>query len=964
MALIPNTPASNPQPPTIPIGTTDSSWRNGFSPDRPMGEPIINFPTPVVKNVMFFVERIAKNPSEITIELGTPFVPTAGTTFLPFMRDAVLVHVEPVNEAARQHVYRFYYMVPPEQQFRYNIQDMKKIRDGYTLKDTAATGKFMGPDADTEELKDFYEITREWVEPTDSAYAPLPLGSFDPSNEKLDPDFYDQHFYTAYDAQLVYEEVAQFEEEHLRKYFRKVIRVYKTLPGPVVKEFVPYNIWQKGDTVWDEGGPGTSLPESEWVAQTAIKLSREVWAAPLWPVDGGGKEPGQARIPHMPTLELDNKPVSAGWDKGSYPSTQMYTIVSMYKRNSNIAEKEEQNSLSGNCCNPDSRFVRCINTTVTTSQSVDWTANGDVPAIDPPDPSENCSQWRVDSSVVVHEGYSHKETRKSCTTYDQIDEFWESSFDRITNQVYPVLRKIVHNPSTDFDTDWQKEGFTKYTDAVGNAYYGRKLESPETEEAITIPDTPWTKIGYNLSDFTAGEASTPATGMLQNMSLINGWNDPNYPQFANTFALIGSFNMDHQGVDRGTNVCILFKGNRWWNIYIRNNYPSVQSPGTMEAMYYYNALNPDGPWMTLNGKYKIYMEAIIRDTLYAETVMSASPWTFPLGVLDTTAIYQRDEGYNPEMIFTRGALPKGIGTVYLDVENGQLNMTVHVTNTNGDFINGVIPIFLNGTKVFDINVVTTSNVGLPNEPPPAVNTSYGEKTKYRVGDYILNAAVAEKITLTYDGAKYPYFQFGITVCTLRNNTFKVTQGDKPQRVVLRQWVNPCYAVDSYMQIPGIGYYKKYTTTMNYSFPAVFGAVSWVPWDTRPDLSGRQEGKYFPQTRMMRDSYSGPCTAVVEEAFSPDGTWPKGWGLGTSVQFTTNSGYFSSPLCDYRLPACLHGPLAITVTIGNQDAKWLPGAFNTNFPATTHTDWKPVTSYYASPWNGGMMCKKVTIYPPS
>ena len=482
MALIPNTPASNPQPPTIPIGTTDSSWRNGFSPDRPMGEPIINFPTPVVKNVMFFVERIAKNPSEITIELGTPFVPTAGTTFLPFMRDAVLVHVEPVNEAARQHVYRFYYMVPPEQQFRYNIQDMKKIRDGYTLKDTAATGKFMGPDADTEELKDFYEITREWVEPTDSAYAPLPLGSFDPSNEKLDPDFYDQHFYTAYDAQLVYEEVAQFEEEHLRKYFRRVIRVYKTLPGPVVKEFVPYNIWQKGDTVWDEGGPGTSLPESEWVAQTAIKLSREVWAAPLWPVDGGGKEPGQARIPHMPLLELDNKPVSAGWDKGSYPSTQMYTLVSMYKRNSNIAEKEEQNSLSGNCCNPDSRFVRCINTTVTTSQSVDWTANGDVPAIDPPDPGENCSQWRVDSSVVVHEGYSHKETRKSCTTYDQIDEFWESSFDRITNQVYPVLRKIVHNPSTDFDTDWQKEGFTKYTDAVGNTYYGRKLETPETEE--------------------------------------------------------------------------------------------------------------------------------------------------------------------------------------------------------------------------------------------------------------------------------------------------------------------------------------------------------------------------------------------------------------------------------------------------------------------------------------------------
>lgn len=99
--------------------------------------------------------------------------------------------------------------------------------------------------------------------------------------------------------------------------------------------------------------------------------------------------------------------------------------------------------------------------------------------------------------------------------------------------------------------------------------------------------------------------------------------------------------------------------------------------------------------------------------------------------------------------------------------------------------------------------------------------------------------------------------------------------------------------------------------------------------------------------MKRDSYSGPCTAVVEEAFSPDGTWPKGWGLGTSPQFTTNSGYFSTPLCDYRMPACLHAPMNVSVTIGNQDAKWLPGAFNTTFAGTSETDWKPVTSYYAS-----------------
>ena len=457
-----------------------------------MGEPIINFPYAVVKNVMFFVERIVKNPNELSAELGTPYNPTAGTTFLPFMREAVLVHVEPVAEDTRRHIYRFYYMVPPQEQYRYNIQDMKKIQDGYTLKDTAADGNFMSSAADAEDLKDFYEIIREWVEPTDSAYTPLALGSFDPSNEKLDPDFYDLHDYTAYDAQLVYEEVGRFEQEHLNKYFRKVTRVYKTLPGPVVKEFMPNNMWVKGDTVWENGGPGTSVPENEWVSQNAIKLSREVWAAPLWEGEGGA-EPGQARIPFMPTKEFEGKTLSTGWDKGTYPSLQNYTVVTMFKRNSSIVENEQQNSLSGNCCNPDSRFVRCINTTVTTSQSVDWTANGDLPSIEPPEPGENCSQWRVDSSVVVREGYSQKETRKQCTTYEQIDEFWESQFDRITNQVYPVLRKIVHEPSTEFDKDWQEEGFKKYTDSVGNVYYGRKLESPVTEVSISIPDTVWVK---------------------------------------------------------------------------------------------------------------------------------------------------------------------------------------------------------------------------------------------------------------------------------------------------------------------------------------------------------------------------------------------------------------------------------------------------------------------------------------
>lgn len=923
-----------------------------------MGEPIINFPYAVVKNVMFFVERIVKNPNELSAELGTPYNPTAGTTFLPFMREAVLVHVEPVAEDTRRHIYRFYYMVPPQEQYRYNIQDMKKIQDGYTLKDTAADGNFMSSAADAEDLKDFYEIIREWVEPTDSAYTPLALGSFDPSNEKLDPDFYDLHDYTAYDAQLVYEEVGRFEQEHLNKYFRKVTRVYKTLPGPVVKEFMPNNMWVKGDTVWENGGPGTSVPENEWVSQNAIKLSREVWAAPLWEGEGGA-EPGQARIPFMPTKEFEGKPLSTGWDKGTYPSLQNYTVVTMFKRNSSIVENEQQNSLSGNCCNPDSRFVRCINTTVTTSQSVDWTANGDLPSIEPPEPGENCSQWRVDSSVVVREGYSQKETRKQCTTYEQIDEFWESQFDRITNQVYPVLRKIVHEPSTEFDKDWQEEGFKKYTDSVGNVYYGRKLESPVTEVSISIPDTVWVKENYSLSDFSVGEDNPSPTGLLSNLNVINGWNDPSYPSFSNYFAFTCEFTSNNPGRDRGTVVTVYYKNKRWWPMYVQNSMPVEQSPGTISTAKHYYNVNPDGPWYTADGLYRISMEGIISDTLYGEGV-SGQTWTLPIGYMDGSGIYKRGT-YNPEMKFTVGSLPTGISKVFLDVTNGQLNMLVWVENPNGIAINGNIPIKLNGTKIFDIAV--TSSVSSSNEPPSVV-TRNGEKSEYTDGTYSLKAAVANRIELSYNGTRYPYFQFGATVATLTGNTFKLQKNTNVSRVVLRQWVNPCYAVDSYMQIPGIGYYRKYTTTMNYSFPAVLGNVSWMAWNTRPDMSGKQGGQYFPSTNMKRDSYSGPCRAVVEELFSPDGSWPSTWGLGTSPQFTTASGYFSTPLVDFRLPACLHTQLNFTVTIGNQDAKWTPGVFNATFPATSVTDWTSVTSYYASPWNGGMLCKKVTIYPPT
>lgn len=918
-----------------------------------MGEPIINIPYPVVKNVMFFVERMVINPNELSDPLGSPYRPVAGTTFLPYMADAVLAHVEPVAEDTRRHIYRFYYMVPPKEQFRYNIQDMKKIQDGYTLKNTAATGEFMNTSSTAEDLKDFYEIIREWVEPVDVAYTPLALGSFDPSNEKLDPDFYDLHEFTAYDAQLVYEEVGRFEEDYLNKIFRKVLRVYKTLPGPVVKEFTPYNIWVKGDTYWEHGGPGTDIPESEWVAQPAIKLSREVWAAPLWS-GSGGAEPGQARIPYMPLSEFGDQPRNEGWDKASYPSLQTYVLVSMYKRNSGIVEDEQKSSLSGNCCNPDTRFVRCINTTITTSQSVDWTANGDLPAVDPPDPTENCSQWRVDSSVVVREGYSQKETRKSCTVYDEITDLWESQFDRITNQVYPVLRKIVKNPTENFDDVWQAEGFSKYTDAVGNSYYARKLVNPKVKVPVTVNDLTWENIAYNVNDFSAAQSGeTPPDYFV-----VDGITET--PLTYGNLGVSAHVTPALTSTEGGSAVTVKYRDSRFWTGYFRFSPPGFfHSEGELEINSYYYSPNLHGPWYTQDGQYRMNMEMRLRDTYYTDNITSPSlELEYPIGDLKKESIQKRGKDTN-EIKFSAGDLPDSLSVTF-DIVDGHLYMNLWVSNPSGAYIEGKIPLLMNGVEIAQIEVTVDQTA----DELPAADETDGERKDHVAGNYVWNESLPTKLKLSHDSTQAPYFQMTISLGELTGNTFKLNTSSDISRVVLRQWVNPCYAVDSYLQIPGIGYYRSYATTMQYSFPTIFGDVQWVGWDTRPDISGRVGGKYFPQIRILRDSYSGPCEAHVEELFSPDGSWPAGWGTGTSPQYVTSRGSFSTPLASFSIPASLHTAMMFSISIGTQDSTWQPGVFTASIPATSETTWKPVTSYYAQPWNGGLLCKKVTIYPPT
>lgn len=561
----------------------------------------------------------------------------------------------------------------------YKYEGYRPYQPGYWEEKEVEVGENKKIDG---KFKTFHQITRTFVYRL-KEYVPLKMGTFDPSNQvsgiyppsfnpenKLEdqtgyeytPDFAEHHESTGYDAQLVHEERIPFEEDYMNKVFVRVRRVYMTVPGPVVKELVAYSSYRLGDTVWASGGPGQAHP---WVAQVAQRWSREVWAFPDCQPDQAGQDPRVAQVPVMPQEALKASPVTKGWDKGSFPALQRYTISSMYKTNNNLTLQDTKESLSADCCNPPSSFIRCLKTTVYNNEMLDWTNGTDLPPLTPPDPSEGCSKWQVVSSVTVKEGHSVLEQRKTCTTVDYVNEYWESRMDEKTGFVVPVIRKLVDEPTSTF--------------------------------------------------------IDPVTG-----ALTDGW-------------------------------------------------------------------------------------------------------------------------------------------------------------------------------------------------------------------------------------KKSTDQFG--------NEIYIQEEPQPGWIKTRQYSTPCHAVDTITPKPGLGYYKRYTTAVQFSFPPVIVGNS--VWSVRrqPNMSGRVSDESFMYWA-KKDGYSGYCSAVVEEVFSPDATLPAGWSLGVSPQFVTNSGSFSSPLLSASLPAALHSGITFIANVGNRDAIWSQSSFSYVWSATSRTNWSAVTFTQVQPYGTGVILKKTTISPPA
>lgn len=841
-----NTPAVSFGGPSTPIGQTNRGDRP-FDPDNLLGfHPVMNWPTPVVKNVMFYIDRRLANNNELDQHpLGSPCKFMTGSLVTPAMREAVLTHVEPIPQYAKDNVYRFFYVVPPTLQHLYNIQDMKKNTDGYTLESTAKTGVFIAPDDLTKgyTFKQFYEIQRIFVYQRDRGYTPAQIGSFDPSNTDTTPNYNEDHPFDGYDAQLVGEEVVPFDEDYMNKVFVRVVRTYKTLPGPVVKELISYASYINGQTVWIEGGPDTP---NQGVAETGQRWSREVWG---FPEPSSTKEP-TAKIPQMPDEAKNAIRINKGWDKGSFPCLQTYVITKMYKSNSNLPLNETTDSLSGNCCNPPPAFVRCINTSTTKQETLDWSSSGTLPPLVPPDPSENCSQWRVDASVVVREGYSQKETRKTCTTYDMVDHYFETEIDSKTGEEIVVQYTRVDNPALDpADPDWEE-----VTDPKTGVKLWKRKGSGGSSKVLsgnvnTNSNADYTEYGSNkIFVFTWG-----STTSMKAMS-----NDPEYVAAYPT-----------------SNATIK-------NLTVFANDPNI-----------------------LNGTPTECLVKIYDSTGTPIGVYQSSPTFWDHGSIIMYSFYP-----NPNVTLVPGY------QVSVEIETTG-SSTIEYPNIGKQAISGLT------SKEGWITGRTAK--ATPDEPAPT---------------------------------EAPHLEFGVDL------TVKVP-GNLPKGYLMyRKWVNPCHAVDIMCPVQGVGWYKKYTTVQNYSFPPILGSFGWQAWSTRPDLSGRSGGRYFPQVFMNRDGYSGPCTAIVEEIFSPDATLPAGWGLGVDVQYVTASASIATPLVSFNLPACLHSAIAISVSIGSNDGVWQSGVATYNLPATTHTTWKAVTMVHVTPFQKGAYIRKTTIQPPA
>jgi len=221
------------------------------------------------------------------------------------------------------------------------------------------------------------------------------------------------------------------------------------------------------------------------------------------------------------------------------------------------------------------------------------------------------------------------------------------------------------------------------------------------------------------------------------------------------------------------------------------------------------------------------------------------------------------------------------------------------------------------------------------------NTNYTKQTLMYATEQVVVNGVSHPIS---DLAKDP-----------NSDYWKLTSGGILRTV--QQLSDNWYAVTKQQVVNTVaGASFGYTTSVNYSFPPVLGAIYFDLWEKR---SGAET--YSPRVEYSKGAYRGPCKALVSVSWSD--SLPTVNPIQMAMQ--PESIAVSTPYFNLSVRETLHGPVNVSVTNGTEDETYVYTAGVYTFDATNYEDWPDsiIVSSTVKKFRGGWLKETTTVFPP-
>lgn len=173
------------------------------------------------------------------------------------------------------------------------------------------------------------------------------------------------------------------------------------------------------------------------------------------------------------------------------------------------------------------------------------------------------------------------------------------------------------------------------------------------------------------------------------------------------------------------------------------------------------------------------------------------------------------------------------------------------------------------------------------------------------------------------------------------------------RIELYTPYDACKAIKRTVKVVDPGS-KTWTEIINYEWPPVLKSLVIEQWTRRDDTV-----EYYPNVK-LKQGFSGPQLATVTQHWQS--TPPT---IPNPPQMIPEGFTFASPLYTLRVPPCLHGAIAFSISTGTKDPVWKYQTKEEEFLATNYEDWPATISWKeVKNWRGGFLVTTYTIPRPA